>query len=343
MFADAVAALWSLGRLGLSAGHRGRDRGSWVRSRQPDGIRRAHLCALGVACLVLANCSGPGGLSRIIDPRYGVSTSARIIPPGQPIPKGGGYYRVGQPYTIAGRTYVPAEDPHYRAEGVASWYGPDFHGRETANGEFFDMDSLSAAHTTLPLPSYVRVTNLSNGRSVIVRVNDRGPYHSDRVIDVSVRAATALGFYGSGLAPVRVEYVGAAPLEGSDDRMLLATLREGSPAPAPSLVRLASTKPFVPEASSRGVLRNVPVPQARPYSLGDKQTSYRPPAGPAGAPGPAGAVAALARAPKSDPDKAVASAPSPLSAYAPRQAEIERAELAPAWPASPRASPLGLY
>jgi rare lipoprotein A len=289
---------------------------------------------------LLANCSGPGGLSRIIDPRYGVSTSARIIPPGQPIPKGGGYYRVGEPYTIAGRTYVPAENPNYRAEGVASWYGPDFHGRETANGEIFDMDSLTAAHPTLPLPSYVRVTNLSNSRSVIVRVNDRGPYRSDRVLDVSVRAATALGFYGSGLAPVRVEYVGAAPLEGSDDRMLLATLREGSPAPAPSPVRLASAKAFVPEASSHGVLRNVPVPVARPYSLGDKQTSYRP-ADPAG---PAGALAAVARAPKSDPDRTVASAAlPPLSAYAPPQREIERGDLAPPWPAPPRASLLGLY
>ena len=295
-----------------------------------------------MACLLLANCSAPGGLSRIIDPRFGVSTSARIIPPGQPIPKGGGYYRVGEPYTIAGRTYVPAENPNYRAEGVASWYGPDFHGRETANGEIFDMDSLSAAHPTLPLPSYVRVTNLSNSRSVIVRVNDRGPYHSDRVLDVSVRAATALGFYGSGLAPVRVEYVGAAPFEGSDDRMLLATLREGSPAPAPSPVRLASAKAFVPEASSHGILRNVPVPTARPYSLGDKQTSYSP-SGPAGA-GAAGAIAAVARAPKPDPDKTVASAPlPPLSAYAPPQREIERSDLAPAWPAPPRASLLGLY
>jgi rare lipoprotein A len=278
----------------------------------------------------------------MIDPRYGVSTSARLIPPGEPIPKGGGYYRVGTPYTIGGRTYYPAEDPHYRAEGVASWYGPDFHGRETANGEIFDMDSFSAAHTTLPLPSYVRVTNLSNGRSVIVRVNDRGPYHSDRVIDVSVRAATVLGFYGSGLAPVRVEYVGAAPIEGSDDRMLLATLREGSPAPAPALVRVASARAFVPEAPSRGMPRNVPVPQARPYSLGDKQTSLRP-AGPAGA---VAAVTPVARGPKSDPDQAVVSAVPPLlSAYAPPQSQIERGDLAPVWPTPPRAaaSLLGLY
>jgi rare lipoprotein A len=281
-------------------------------------------------------------LSRIIDPRYGVSTSARLIPPGEPIPKGGGYYRVGAPYTIGGRTYYPAEDPRYRAEGVASWYGPDFHGRETANGEIFDMDSFSAAHTTLPLPSYARVTNLSNGRSVIVRVNDRGPYHSDRVIDVSVRAATVLGFYASGLAPVRVEYIGAAPREGSDDRILLATLREGSPAPAPSPVRLASAKAFVPQVSSRAIPSNVPVPQARPYSLGDKQTSYRP-AGPAGA---VAAVAAVARAPKSDLDQAVASAAPPLlSAYAPPQRQIERDGFAPVWPTSPRSTAclLGLY
>jgi rare lipoprotein A len=174
---------------------------------------------------------------------------------------------------------------------------------------------------------------------VIVRVNDRGPYHSDRVIDVSVRAATVLGFYGSGLAPVRVEYIGAAPLEGSDDRMLLATLREGSPAPAPALVRVASAKAFVPQVSSRAILSNVPVPQARPYSLGDKQTSYRPA-------GPVGAADAVARALKPDPDQTVAGAAPPLlSAYAPPQREIERSDLAPAWPTSPRAAAglLGLY
>ena len=195
------------------------------------------------------------------------------------MPKGGGTYRIGPPYSIGGRTYVPVENPHYRAEGVASWYGEDFHGRQTANGEIYDMQSMSAAHATLPLPSYVRVTNLSNARSVIVRVNDRGPYHADRVIDVSVRAATVLGFYGSGLAPVRVEYVGTAPLEGSDDTMLMATLREGEQAPPPSLVRVVSAKPFVAETPSRaGVLRNVPVPPDRPYSLGDGQmhSNYRP-------------------------------------------------------------------
>jgi len=233
---------------------------------KPGALRGARRYAPIVACLVLAACSGtPGSL----DPRYGVSASTRVIAPGEPVPKGGGFYRIGEPYTVAGRTYIPAQNPHYLAEGVASWYGVEFHGRLTANGEIFDMHSMSAAHTTLPLPSYVRVTNLSNSRSVIVRVNDRGPYRSDRLIDVSVRAATVLGFIGSGLAPVRVEYVGEAPLEGSDDELLVATLREGEPAPPPSLVRVASAKAFVPEAPARpGVLRNVPVPAERPYSLG---------------------------------------------------------------------------
>jgi rare lipoprotein A len=206
---------------------------------------------------VVAGCSGSG--IGTIDPRYGASSNARVAAPGEPIPKGGGTYRVGVPYSIGGRTYVPAEDPHYRAEGLASWYGEDFHGRETANGEIFDMNSVSAAHATLPMPTYVRVTNLSNNRSVIVRVNDRGPYHDDRIIDVSVKTAILLGFYTSGVAPVRVEYVGTAPLEGSDDSMLIATLREGQPAPPPSLLRVASTK----------LPRNVPIPSQRPYSLGE--------------------------------------------------------------------------
>lgn len=222
---------------------------------------------MAVAGGLLASCSESERLSTI-DPRYGTSSSPRVIALGEPVPKGGGVYRVGTPYSIGGRTYVPAENPHYRAEGVASWYGQEFHGRLTANGEIYDMQGMSAAHATLPMPSYVRVTNLSNSRSVIVRVNDRGPYSGDRLIDVSVRAANVLGFYGSGLAPVRVEYMGAAPLEGSDDNMLVATMREGEPAPAPSPVRVASARGFVPEFS-RGVLRNVPLPPERPYSLGE--------------------------------------------------------------------------
>ena len=103
--------------------------------------------------------------------------SRKVVADGERVPRGGGQYLVGRPYTVAGRRYYPAENPSYTAVGMASWYGAAFHGRRTANGEVYDMASLSAAHPTMPLPSYARVTNLGNGYSVIVRVNDRGPYH----------------------------------------------------------------------------------------------------------------------------------------------------------------------
>jgi len=220
------------------------------------------------ACLLLANCASSDKFASRVDPKYGVSSSPRVVDFGEPVPKGGGTYRVGKPYTVAGRIYVPEEDPNYREEGLASWYGDDFHGRLTANGEIFDMASLTAAHPTLPLPSYARVTNLTNGKSLIVRVNDRGPYHGNRLIDVSNKAAELLQFKSSGVARVRVEYVGRAPLEGSDDRQLTATLRSGVPAPSPS-VRLASAHPFVPEISSRPIRGEIPLPGGRPYYLGN--------------------------------------------------------------------------
>lgn len=231
--------------------------------------RLARAVVIAGSCLLLANC-GSGKFASRVDPKYGVSSSPRVVGFGEPVPKGGGTYRIGKPYTVAGRTYVPEENIHYRAEGLASWYGDAFHGRLTANGEVFDMTALTAAHPTLPMPSYVRVTNLRNGKSLVVRVNDRGPYHGNRVIDLSNRAAKLLEFRNNGVARVRVEYVGRAPLEGSDDRVLMATLRSGEPAPAPSNVRIASAAPFVPELrSSHSALRgDVPVPSERPYSLG---------------------------------------------------------------------------
>ncbi len=190
--------------------------------------------ALGVASCGKSN----------IDSKYGVPASQRMVGPGEAVPKGGGSYRVGKPYQVAGRTYVPQEDPNYDTTGVASWYGVEFHGRKTANGEVFDMHSVSAAHPTLPIPSYVRVTNLRNKRSLVVRVNDRGPFHENRVIDVSVRAAKLLDFHRFGVTRVRVEYIGRAALEGSDDDKLVATLRtDGSPAPGPrTMVASASSR-----------------------------------------------------------------------------------------------------
>jgi rare lipoprotein A len=224
-----------------------------------------------LACLTLANCANK------VDPRYGVSASPRVVDAGDPVPKGGGTYRVGKPYVVAGRTYVPEENISYRAEGIASWYGADFHGRLTANGEVFDMHSISAAHPTLPMPSYVRVTNLANQKSLVVRVNDRGPYAHNRVIDLSVRAAKLLGFHDRGLGRVRVEYVGRARLEGSDDSQLVATLREGEPAPAPSAVRVAAAKPFLPEqkppvAEASGRSPNLPEISAQASLRSGEQT-----------------------------------------------------------------------
>ena len=254
---------WYLGRMGIL-------------STEPV-IRTARGLAAAAACLALANCASSGKFASRLDPKYGVSSSPRVVEFGEPVPKGGGTYRVGKPYTVAGRVYVPEEDTAYRAEGMASWYGDDFHGRLTANGEVFDMTSLTAAHPTLPMPSYARVTNLSNGKSLVVRVNDRGPYHNNRLIDVSNKAAELLDFKGNGVARVRVEYVGRAPLEGSDDRQLEATLRTGVPAPAPSLVRVASARPFLPDVTgtSRGVFRGeVPLPEGRPYSLGNTSADF---------------------------------------------------------------------
>jgi rare lipoprotein A len=130
----------------------------------------------------------------------------------------------------------------------------------------------------MPLPSYARVTNLDNGRSIIVRVNDRGPYARNRIIDVSIGAANALRFYGDGLAHVRVEYVGRAPIEGSDDRVLLATLREGAPAAVPSQLMVASAAPFVPGFDEEA---GTPIPAERPFALGTGAGSGRVAAQPA--------------------------------------------------------------
>jgi rare lipoprotein A len=135
-----------------------------------------------------------------------LQTSAPSAPPG---------VKVGNPYQIAGKWYTPEIDTDYNQVGIASWYGPDFHKKQTANGEIFDMNVLSAAHTTLPMPSFVRVTNLENNRSLILRINDRGPFVGNRIIDVSRRGAQLLGFEKRGTTRVRVEAVAGpdAPIQ----------------------------------------------------------------------------------------------------------------------------------
>lgn len=147
-----------------------------------------------------------------VHPEY----STRFPSHGVRVAPGGGGYKIGAPYEVGGVWYVPREQPDYDETGVASWYGEQFNLKPTANGEIFDKDIPSAAHPTLPLPSLVEVTNLDNGRKLIVRVNDRGPYVGGRLIDLSEEAARELGYEKAGLARVRVRYVGRAPLYGSD-------------------------------------------------------------------------------------------------------------------------------
>jgi rare lipoprotein A len=211
-------------------------------------VRLTRAAAFASAALALAQCSPLGA-------KYADGVGARYADDDEQVSEitaSTGRSTVGKPYMVRGRTYVPAEDPSYRADGIASWYGPDFHGGLTANGERYDMNGISAAHPTMSLPSYARVTNLDNGRSIIVRVNNRGPFVRNRLVDLSVGAARALDFYHHGTARVRVEYVGRAPREGGDDQMLLATLRERTPAPAPSKVMVAAAKPFLPKVRDEG-------------------------------------------------------------------------------------------
>lgn len=147
------------------------------------------------------------------------------------LPKGGGRYQVGDSYEVAGVRFTPREQPGYDKTGIASWYGPQFHRRMTSNGEWFDMNELTAAHATLPLPSYAKVTNLENGRSVVVRINDRGPFVGTRIIDMSRRSAEVLGFKPKGMAKVRVQYIGDAPLndQGPHLAAMNRELRNGTP------------------------------------------------------------------------------------------------------------------
>jgi len=155
-----------------------------------------------------------------------------IYPGKGPVPWGGGRYFVGKPYQVAGEWFTPKEQPGYDKKGVASWYGEDFNRRKTSNSEWFDMNRLTAASATLPLPSYVKVTNLDNGREVVVRVNDRGPFVDTRIMDLSKAAADELGYLNKGTTKVRVQFIGPAPLNDNGGKHLMAMnteLERGTP------------------------------------------------------------------------------------------------------------------
>ena len=210
---------------------------------------------------------------------FGVKSSPRVQTT-RGVRKGGGRYQIGKPYTIRGKKYYPKLDPNLKQTGLASWYGPNFHGRLTANGEVYDQYGLSAAHPTMPLPSYAKVTNLENGSSVMVRVNDRGPFSKRRVIDLSARAAQLLGYTKQGVAKVKVEYAGKAPLHGLDEQMLIASYNPGrvNPDLIPPLpgrnVLLAQTTPrrTIPTQNQINSVTSVgfapPVPSLRIDNIG---------------------------------------------------------------------------
>lgn len=245
--------------------------------------------------------------------RYGVDASPRVVAAGREVPTGGGRYQVGKPYRIGGKWYFPKEDPNLDETGVASWYGRGFHGRLTANGEVYDMRDLSAAHTTMPIPSYARVTNLSNGKSIMVRVNNRGPFHENRIMDMSEKAAEMLGFKSNGIAKVRVQYVGRAKLAGSDERMLLSSYREGG------RTDLAEDRTLI--AGSQ--VASLPVPLANPRGSVQQVASLdtRAPVQPA--------AYALASGPAQRPavTAAVAPLPPPLPAPATSSAAVIAKEM----------------
>lgn len=156
------------------------------------------------------------------------------------VPPNAGVYKIGKPYQVGDTWYYPREQPDYDETGIASWYGPTFYGKRTANGELYTAQDLTAAHRTLPMPVNVRVTNLENGRSIIVRVNDRGPFAKGRIIDLSERAAELLGYKQKGTARVRVTFVSRADLDG------------GRPPPDETPPEIASAVPAVPAGQVNG-------------------------------------------------------------------------------------------
>ncbi len=204
------------------------------------------LLAVAAGCVLLAACASS------TPPSYPVKEAA-----GQGT--GHGIYKVGKPYQIQGVWYYPAEDYDYDETGIASWYGPDFHGRYTANGEIFDQNGISAAHRTLPMPCFVRVTNLENGRSLVVRVNDRGPFAHSRILDLSRRAAQLLGIIGQGTAKVRVQILA----EESRELAMRMKAKEDvtSVAAAPRILVQAET---LPPPGSHGQPKPIVMPAPPP-------------------------------------------------------------------------------
>ena len=248
--------------------------------RRP-GDRHGRVAMIAQALLLaglLAGCGSPGAghvARKSTRDIYGTGAGDQVqlaaLPPNAaptaPAREGRGIYKIGDPYQIDGTWYYPKEDFGYVETGIASWYGEDFHGKRTANGESYDMYAISAAHRTLQMPCVVRVTNLENGRALLVRVNDRGPYARGRILDLSRRAAELLGMYGPGTAKVRVEVMPEesrmmkeAALRGQrPDLLLLASAAPAFVASGPLPAALAADPPPPPEPVLDERVRVVPV------------------------------------------------------------------------------------
>ncbi|MCG2842608.1 septal ring lytic transglycosylase RlpA family protein [Sandaracinobacter sp. RS1-74] len=206
--------------------------------------RPGRLLALGLG-LLLAACAS--------QPKPQVAAPKPPAKPSQPSVPG---VKIGTPYEVFGVRYFPEDDRNYDREGVASWYGPTFHAKPTANGEIYNQEDVTAAHKTLPMPSWVEVTNLDNGRKLTVRINDRGPFVGERIIDLSKRSAEILGVDRPGLARVRVKRVFP---EGDWAR---------AEPPRQSAVQVASAAPVAPPPPSDFVAAPVPVaPSPIPVAL----------------------------------------------------------------------------
>lgn len=211
--------------------------------------------ASALALLLLAGCASTPAPTRsysgTVPPLPAATTVAPVLLASRVdtavlIASDDNHQKVGSPYTVGGQRFVPQRDDDYDVVGIASWYGPTFNGRPTANGEIFDQNAMTAAHTTLPIPSIAEVTNLENGRQVVVRINDRGPFVDDRLIDLSRAAADQLGYRSNGLARVRVRYLGPAypRAQPPDPGYQLADI--GSRDTVPALEDVARDAPFSP-------------------------------------------------------------------------------------------------
>ncbi len=250
---SAISALQRLTLLSLLRDNVGVNLG-WSNLVGP--VLRHSLIASALALLLLAGCASrpepTRSFARDAVPPLPAATAvapvelARRVDTAVLIADDTGHQKVGRAYTVGGQRYVPQRDDDYDVTGIASWYGPTFHGRPTANGEVFDQNAMTAAHTTLPIPSIAEVTNLENGRQVVVRINDRGPFVDDRLIDLSRAAADQLGYRANGLARVRVRYLGPAyPAAGAPDPgYQLADI--GGPDTVPALEDVARDAPFSP-------------------------------------------------------------------------------------------------